>query len=376
MGSSERNATSRAWRGWSSRLILGSSIAIAALLASTASASALSREFFGALPQGPAPSDTALDRLQSGKVGSVRFQLFWPAIQPEPNGPFNWSGIDRQVGNLAAHNVRPNPVVFGTPDYVANDVAKPPTRSGQGRRLYKRFLRAAVDRYKPNGEYWRTVYPTQHPGVAPKPIKHWQIWIEQNSSKFFKPRPKPRQYRKLVETSSKAIHSRHNGAKVLLGGMFGTPQSPGAIPSWTFLNRLYAKRSFKRKFDGVGVNPFSPNLRGARFQMRKIRQVMNRNRDRRKGVWVLEVGAGSQKSAGGQLSKSRKGQARLLRKTYRLLVRQKRRAWRVKGVFWFALNDYPPAINDCKWCPSAGLLDVNLNPKPSWHALMRFTGGS
>jgi hypothetical protein len=45
-------------------------------------------------------------------------------------------------------------------------------------------------------------------------------------------------YADLLEIASRAIRSRDPDAQLLLGGMFGHPDSPAAVPAPVFLDRL------------------------------------------------------------------------------------------------------------------------------------------
>jgi hypothetical protein len=91
-------------------------------------------------------------------------------------------------------------------------------------------------------------------------------------------------------------------------------------------------------------------------------------------MWLSEVGWGSEKpSRRWPLNKGVRGQKRMLKKSFRLVL-HKRRAWHVKRLFWFDWRD--PARGQghyCSFCDSAGLLRHNHRPKPAYRAFRRFT---
>ena len=46
----------------------------------------------------------------------------------------------------------------------------------------------------------------------------------------------------------------------------------------------------------------------------------------------------------------------------------------IQTVTWFSFKDAPSAI--CKWCATSGLFNQALEPKRSWTAFTKLTGGS
>ncbi len=93
-----------------------------------------------------------------------------------------------------------------------------------------------------------------------------------------------------------------------------------------------------------------------------------------KGVWVTEVGWGSDENVDSQLTKPPEKQASLLTKTYEMML-EERDAWNLQGVLWYTWRDAPSPENLCSWCASAGLVDDDLDTKPAWDAYTAITGG-
>src|SRR5215218_3135715 len=83
--------------------------------------------FFGVV-QGARLDDRDLKTLSETGVGSVRFLLNWPSVEPSP-GSYEWAATDELVGGLAAHGIQPLPFVYGSTSWVAARSIRPPTGS-------------------------------------------------------------------------------------------------------------------------------------------------------------------------------------------------------------------------------------------------------
>src|SRR5919201_1939412 len=60
------------------------------------------------------------ERMHRARVGSLRFQVPWPAVQPRRHGPFYWTGPDQIVAQAAKHHIALLPILVGTPAYEAH----------------------------------------------------------------------------------------------------------------------------------------------------------------------------------------------------------------------------------------------------------------
>jgi hypothetical protein len=118
-------------------------------------------------------------------------------------------------------------------------------------------------------------------------------------------------------------------------------------------------------------------MRGIKYQIDKIRKVMERAGDGGSGLWITEIGASSSSDNNEHyLNVGPKRQARLLKKAFRYFTR-KRGSLHIKTVDWFAWKDAAPDIANCVWCDTSGLFSsTGLRPKPAWKAYVKFTGGS
>ena len=66
--------------------------------------------------------------------------------------------------------------------------------------------------------------------------------------------------------------------------------------------------------------------------------------------------------------------ARLLEKAYDDLLR-KRRAFRLRGVFWYSWRDKDGGDQICAWCGQAGLRNADGSAKPAWDAFVKVASG-
>ena len=341
------------------------------LAAFASPAAAAPREFFGIAAGGQPTSNGDARKMGSTGVRTFRLVIDWREVQPSrPPAPLNFNGIDRRVGRLAAQGIRPVALLYGSPRWVSARPNRPPL-GGSKQRRWRNFLIQVVNRYEPGGDFWAPggAYQVEHPGASPKPITAWQIWNEPNLPKYFVRKRSTRKYGKLVKISSNAITAANPRAKVVLAGLTGFARPTG----WAFLDRLYNVRRIKKHFDAVALHPYAATIGQFGFELRRIRGVMRRNRDRNTALWLTEVGWGSaQGTRRFPLNKGRQGQKRMLRRSFKLVLR-KRRAWRIQRLFWFDWRDPPRgADSNCSFCGSAGLLQHNRRPKPAYRAFRSF----
>ena len=365
------------------------------------------------MPQ-DALSGADAQRMARGGVGVVRFPLKWESVEPRDD-QFDFTALDRLIGTLAANGIRPLPIVSGVPGYVDHDPLALPLDSSADKSQWQEFLGAVVNRYGQGGSYWTSAYPLQHPAAQPLPLTTIQVWNEQNGPKHAH-YPNPGLYAELVKISHAAIASEDPNIEVLLGGMFGTPTGEGGIEAWDFLNAVYKSPGAKESFDAIALHPYSPDIKGIKAQVNRMRKVMaryadaaakkkfkkakkNLKRARKSGrkakvkkakkrvrkarnglqtadIWVTEIGWGSEGASTSRLVKGLEGQARLLKKSFELFEKQ-RKKWRIAGVLWYTWRDRNPGGAPCDWCASAGLFRQDgITPKPAWNQYVRLTGGS
>lgn len=327
-------------------------LALVAFAAAPASARGLPPGFFGVVSQAPLGAQE-YDRMH-GVVGTLRVPVYWADAEPRP-GQYDFAALDAIVGEAARDGVRVLPFVYGSPAWLRADPGLPPT-SARGRAAWAGFLRALVGRYGPRGSFWR--------GRAALPIRSWQIWNEPNFIVFWRPRPSPRGYARLLELSARTIHGRDPTARIVAAGV--APVGAG-IPPWQFLRRMYRVRGVRAAVDAIALHPYSSTLGGMVAQIRAVRTVMAEAGDGRKPLLISELGVASWGSFPSSFVLGPDGQAQFVRDALGLLVRERRR-WHIAGVDWFAWQDAPAADKRCSFCEGAGLFAAGGRPKPAWFA--------
>jgi hypothetical protein len=333
--------------------------------------------FFGVAPQ---TSLTAEDAryMKAGGIGSVRLSLAWATIQPKRNGPYEWAGFDQAVETAALAGLEVLPSLGSPPRWIARKPTTMPINNAKAQQAWSAFLRAAVARYGPGGEFWnlRAKEGVNYEPAIPTaiPIRTWQVWNESNFFYFAFP-VSPQRYAKLVTISSKAIKSVQPGAKVILSGLFGEPTAGGnrGMPASTFLEEFYEVPGIKSRFDGVSLHPYAVDYEKLEELVEEFHDVVVANHDR-PAMYITEMGWGSQNNfQHDAFEQGIRGQVMELRKSYEYLIANQRRL-NLKGVYWFSWKDIK---GQCDFCDSVGLFreGPRFKPKPAWHTFVSLTGG-
>ncbi len=339
-------------------------------------------EFYGVSPATEL-SAGEFAQLGRGRAGVVRLPFYWPSIEPNApvapeEGPLplpinpqppeskQFKSLDQRVIRAAENGIRVLPFVYGTPDWVASDPKRPPLDSDAARSAWQDLLADLVGRYGPAGTLW-----SENPEVPKRPITDWQISNEPNSALFWAPAPSPAEYADLLKLSSAAIKQADPGAAIVLAGMFGTPAS--GIHAWDFLEALYGVPGIADTFDAYALHPYSPNLNGIELQIDFARDVVRRHGDAKLPLLITEIGWPTDGPAGYNLVKTPDGQKRLLSKSFRLFLKERRR-WNIERVIWYTWRDNDVQTG-CSVCQFSGLFTDTQEPKPAWRKFTQFTGG-
>jgi hypothetical protein len=289
--------------------ILACLLTVGALGASAASASAAARVpggFVGVVAGPPlVPPDVAdatlaqqIKLMASSGVQSMRFALYWGALQPYAswndvpadqradfssdgvdNVPTEFGALDTLVADAAGSGISLLPSVLAAPSWDGK--GPPNATTGIPRRTgpYANFLTALIRRYGPRGTFWQS----HHPKLA---IRSWQIWNEPNETSLWPTQPFAKDYVSLLRAAHGAIKRADPGAKVVLAGF---PGAPGNTP-WGFLAEVYAVKGAGGQFDVAAVHPYTKQPAGVITIIGKMRQVMNRHGDAHKPLLADEMG--------------------------------------------------------------------------------------
>lgn len=358
-------------------ILLTTLVAIVSLVAllEPSPAKAVSRSFFGIVPQ-TGLTERDAEYMRAARIGSVRWPFAWSGAQPDPQG-FEWGPFDEVVAIAARQRLRILPFVYSTPSWVARKFTVLPVQNGRQRRVWSAFLRAAVERYGPSGEFWREHGPGTPDPLPKMAILDWQIWNEANFFYFATP-ASPNRYARLVKISDRAMRRADPRARLVLSGLFAEPSArpPNAMHADDFLDRLYRVRGIKRHFEGIALHPYSEDAADLRRMTESLRRVAVRNRDARARLYMTELGWGSDNNP--NLVSFEQGvrfQLREMRRAYRYLIGNRGRL-NLKGAYWFTWKD---VTGSCNFCDSTGLFrrgdGIRLRPKPAWRIFTGITGG-
>jgi hypothetical protein len=288
------------------------------------------RGWLGVVADGPltrtgATLDGEWDMMASSGAESVRTAFFWPSAQPSADAPPDLARLDAIVLAAAGRNLPVLPIVTGTPGWAARragDETSPPRDNA----TYAAFLRTLVARYGPSGSLW-----AEHPEVAPRPIRDWQIWNEPNLTRYWTP-PRgqgfARSYVKLLRAAHRALRAADPGSRTILAGL---PNE-----SWTALRAVY-RRGGRGAFDAVALHPYTGKPRNVVKLAELARREIRRAHDGRTPIWITELSwpaaEGKTKNTVG-FETTDKGQAVRLRKGLELLARARKRL-RIERVYWY-----------------------------------------
>jgi polysaccharide biosynthesis protein PslG len=342
------------------RIVIASALLVCLCLSGLARAAA-PRDFYGVMAATD-PDSAEIARMGAGKVGTLRINFVWGAVQRTEGAAFDWSHYDAIIGAAAQQGIRVLPTVYSSPTWVASRTNFPPT--GRFRGPFQAFVQAAAQRYGSNGTFW-----SGNPTIPKTPVIDWQLWNEVNSPSFWFRKPSAKQYVSLLKVFNRGIKSGDPSARILLAGLFRTPRIHNGIPLDRFLPGIYRAKG-KKFFDAVAMHPYSTTPGDALRAVRDTRKIMAQFKDKKAKLWITEIGW----ATGGNptpLTVSPQRQAAYLRQSFSRLA-AKRNRLKIAGVVWYSWRDLPGGI----WFNRTGLFTQTLDPKPAWDAFVRLTGGS
>lgn len=286
-------------------------------------------------------SDTVLDQqfglMARSGVESVRLALAWEDLELS-QGRYRFGNVDRLLRVASAHRLQVLFNVTATPLWATSKPKSPdwfraPPKNPQ---VFGALMGQLAARYGPNGTFW-----TENPTLTKAPIRHWQIWNEQNAPWHWSKRPWAPSYTKLLKAAYQAIKAADKGSTVVAGSFVAAPN----YSQWAATRDLY-KAGAKRWFDQIAVHPFTINKRsvdGTIDQMleivRLVRKETRRARDGRVPIiitelsWPASVGKIPKRALLG-LETTTKGQNQRLKLGYSRLAKARRKL-RVTQAYWY-----------------------------------------
>jgi polysaccharide biosynthesis protein PslG len=324
----------------------------------------------GVVPQRQLDGDD-LARMKATGLESMRLWFSWGVVEPE-HGQYDWGSLDFAVAGAASQELRVLPFLFGEPDWAAHldghdcgdECLTYAPSSTDTREAYAAFAKAAVDRYGPDGAFWKA-----HPELPYVPIQSWQIWNEQNSPVFFRPRVDPESYAALLETAASKIRAADPDAEIVLGGVFSARDTDeGVVGSANYLEQLYRVPDVTDSFDAIAVHPYAGRVPQVFAQVDAMREAASEAGDASVGLWVTELGWASDGPPDENLVTTPEGQATNLERSLGTLI-DRRDEYRLRGIYWYSWRDTEPGEAVCAWCGYSGLIGRDGEPKPAYEAM-------
>ncbi len=273
-----------------------------------------------------------------------REEISWENVEAV-KGTFHWEKIDRAVELAGRHNIE----ILGLIGYCAawarrtpGEHASPPADVNE----YANFVGQVVARYKDR-------------------IKYWEIWNEPDSKVFWPPKPDAKEYCDLLKAAYQAAKRADPGCHVMTAGLL---VGINHRDNWSFLEDMY-KGGAKDSFDILAMHaycdPLSPDEGRYSERLNKLREIMKKNDDGKKPLWLTEEGWPT--APGKPNSVSEKLQADYLVRSHVLALG----APGVEKFFWFLMSDGGNWESDYE--QSYGILRSNWTPKPAGVAYAAMT---
>ncbi|NTV44257.1 MAG: glycoside hydrolase family 5 protein [Candidatus Yonathbacteria bacterium] len=224
--------------------------------------------------------DMYFQSLNSLGVSWVRWDVNWRSVQEERSDVYHWDDPDRISGEAKKYNVKSLGILTYAPYWALSaPCVSAKTCAPVDPATFAHFAGLAAARYKGT-------------------IDYWEIWNEPNTHQDEYPRPNVVQYATLLKETYAAIKKANPNAVVIVGGLApAADDSDGNISPVTFIQGLYDS-GVKDSFDAIALHPYT--YPGAPDyvcewnnwdQMYTIRNIMIKNGDTAKKIWLTEYGA-------------------------------------------------------------------------------------
>lgn len=295
----------------------------------------------------------ALKQMKAIGIDSIRLDASWYEVQRDGRRTFDWTYLDRVVGSARAVGIAVDLVIDGCPPWAALAGTRGnPWSQPASARLFGKWAKDVATRYAPQG------------------VKVFEIWNEQNDTKFWQPKPSPAAYTKMLRAAFVAIKQVEPSAFVIAGGLAPLGTNGGNYSTIDFLKAMYAEGA-KGYFDAVGTHPYTFPVLPETYEYwsgwsqitetsPSLRSLMIAHGDGRKPIWITEFGAPSN----GPLGVGLKGQAVELKQG--ILAAKAENS--IGAMYLYSWSDFggDPSING-DWF---GLLTSRGRPKPAYAAVV------
>lgn len=309
--------------------------------------------FFGVHPRSLEAED--YPDMAEADVGLIRTGFIFGTARPDPAPTYDWGRYDAVVAGAAEAGIDLLPVMLGIPDWISTEHGATPVDTPAATAAWRDYLTAAVDRYGPGGEFW-----LENPLVPQRPVTVWQIWNEPNAFTNWA-KPKAKEYGRLLALSAKTVRAADPSASVISAGVISQPVNRRAEDGDVFLKKMLRRKAAARAADAIAIHPYTGTVAEVKRQIKLTRRVLDKAKRRRTPIWITEIGWGEGSGSANPLIVPAAKQRRNLRGTFRMTLKERRRA-RIAKVIWYQWRDGPDAV--CGWCNTSGLLNEDGTAKP------------
>ncbi len=310
-------------------------------------------------------------------VQTLRVPVYWALMQPYANagavpdnkrGFINVSGrptffadLDTKVAAAARNRIGILPTVLSSPAWDALNpeaLASSPPRDPAD---YAAFMVALVQRYGPNGAFWKA-----NPKLPRTPMHSYQIWNEPNLNSFWADHPYAPGYVKLLKASHAALKKADPKAQVILGGLRDL--------SSISLEGIY-KAGGGTYFDIAAMHPYAHSPADVVHLVAIFRRTMAKNGDANKPLMLTGLGWSTANIGGGiprglSWNTSYAVQAQNLTHVYQALARNRTKD-HIAAVYWYSWYT-PEDVATDHWEDFTGLRYGKANTIKSKPALGAF----
>lgn len=360
-------------------------------MAAASSAMALPEKFFGTTGQ-PAFGEPDWQAMQNAGVTRFHMEIEWKLV--DEAGGFGsakaWEETyDKFFERAAKHNIAVLPYLYTQKDGSQGYYL---TRETAAMSEWLQFVRKAVSRYGPAGEFW-----VAHEKTLPQfPVSVWEVWNEPNlSANSPKEAVSGSAYGQFFKATAGAIHEARSSALAVVGGIY----EDGSVPAG-FIEAMLGVKELG--LDGVALHPYALNqtceaktnpeicrgeieanrLSAFESEIKKTDALVSAEQ-----LWITEfgwplVGTGATyppalapaNLAYFETERRELEQAELLRKSYTWL-KANWSTYKIQLASWYWYRDADPNPLTT-WVQHAGLRDVDGTYRPSWYAYQEEAGAT
>jgi hypothetical protein len=288
-------------------------------------------------------------------AGWVRIEFRWNEAEPSSKGSYDPNIIaryDQAVETARAAGAKVLVFVNGSPRWASG--SRTPMTKPQNPADYADFMRFVAARYAGR-------------------VSAWEVWNEENTSRFWSTGPSPSEYAQLLKAAYPAVKAGDPGALVVFGGV--------SQNDYSFIEGAYAAGA-KGYFDVMAAHPYpgpSPpedvwtqNGRIAPTSFTGFKEVRSSMlaRGDDKPIWLTEFGWSTTTTESWGVSPAQ--QADYLTRAYRLLESYPY----VAIAYWYNLrNNFWDSDADT-WETQLGLMRTDFTHKPSYDAFKAYQPGA